>query len=351
MFLTLEDPNAKIKGSRDPLGAQPIWALFARHVVTNLTTVSNSVRGFTILLLARYLCARLIEENVVTRDDALNVFLRTEQIGSYARHVGHGVEGDIRGIERVKKFLEEGRGKVTIAADHSGFILGDQKVYGLWGLYSVSARVSGLIPEGPVGVEPAVGEFIERNYLPRLQPAMSQIMRLLSKGGRLDTKRKDPTFLAFADILTKGFTSQEVDFYGRYLRDGLEVDTPHKGRQANLRKLLESHADLEQTVGRAELIELVKRARPMDSALADRLERIVNLEAVLAPADALFQHALTQTGQQPSNVAKRVKAQWGALVPNIDPAAFERLIAEVSEASSEGNSCRYPSLCRGHGIW
>lgn len=75
MFLTLEDLNAKIKGSRAPLGAQPIWALFARHVVTNLTTVSNSVRGFTILLLARYLCARLIEENVVARDDALNVFL------------------------------------------------------------------------------------------------------------------------------------------------------------------------------------------------------------------------------------------------------------------------------------
>ena len=34
MFLTLEDPNAKIKGSRDPLGAQPIWAAFGRHVVT-----------------------------------------------------------------------------------------------------------------------------------------------------------------------------------------------------------------------------------------------------------------------------------------------------------------------------
>ena len=83
-------------------------------------------------LAVRYLCARLIEENAVTRDDALNVFLKVEQIGSYARHVGHGVEGDIRGIERVKKFLEEGRGKVTIAADHRGFILGEQKVYGLW---------------------------------------------------------------------------------------------------------------------------------------------------------------------------------------------------------------------------
>jgi hypothetical protein len=48
-FLTLEDPNAKIKGSRDPLGVQPIWSAFGRHVVTNLTTQSTSVRGFTVL--------------------------------------------------------------------------------------------------------------------------------------------------------------------------------------------------------------------------------------------------------------------------------------------------------------
>ena len=48
-FLTLEDPNAKIKGSRDPLGAQPIWAAFGRHVVTNVTAQSTSVRGFTTL--------------------------------------------------------------------------------------------------------------------------------------------------------------------------------------------------------------------------------------------------------------------------------------------------------------
>ena len=46
MFLTLEDPNAKIKGSWDPLGAQPIWAAFGRHVVTNLTMQTNSARGF-----------------------------------------------------------------------------------------------------------------------------------------------------------------------------------------------------------------------------------------------------------------------------------------------------------------
>ena len=61
-FLTLEDPNARIKGSRDPLGVQPIWISFARHIVTNVTAAANSVRGFSILLLGRYFGERLVRE-------------------------------------------------------------------------------------------------------------------------------------------------------------------------------------------------------------------------------------------------------------------------------------------------
>ena len=71
--------NAKIKGSRDPLAAQPIWAAFGRHVVTNLTTQSTSVRGFTTLLLGRYFAAELVDKGMANREDALDVFLRMEQ--------------------------------------------------------------------------------------------------------------------------------------------------------------------------------------------------------------------------------------------------------------------------------
>ena len=45
MFLTLEDPRAQVKGSRDPLGVQPLWSGFGRHLVRNLTTVTTSVRS------------------------------------------------------------------------------------------------------------------------------------------------------------------------------------------------------------------------------------------------------------------------------------------------------------------
>lgn len=142
MFFTREDPNAKIKGSRDPLGAQPLWTAFGRHVVTNLTTQTDSIRGFTILLLGRFLAKQAIEEGRIGREQALDAFLRVEQVGAYVRHAAHGVRREIRGIERVQSRLQEYRGRVPIAADPGGYVLGDQRVNGLWGLFSVSARVS-----------------------------------------------------------------------------------------------------------------------------------------------------------------------------------------------------------------
>ena len=54
-FLTEADSRAAIRGSRDPLAIIPIWSQFGRHVVGNLTTVTNSVRGFTTLLIGIYL--------------------------------------------------------------------------------------------------------------------------------------------------------------------------------------------------------------------------------------------------------------------------------------------------------
>jgi len=61
-FLTQLDSRASIKGSRDPLGVQAIWSRFGRHVAGNLTTVSNSLADFTVLLLGHYLAERVAED-------------------------------------------------------------------------------------------------------------------------------------------------------------------------------------------------------------------------------------------------------------------------------------------------
>jgi len=355
-FLTLEDPNAKIKGSRDPLGTMTLWLAFSRHVITNITTVTTSVRAFTILLLGRYFAERLIDDGSVEPEKATEVVLRLEQAAAYARHVGHGVVDDIRGIERVKRFLSDGKGKVAIQADRRGMILSDQRTYGIWGLYTLSSRRSGLIPDGMWGVTPIARHFLERNYIAQLNGAERSLMRILTRGGTLDTRPKDPVFSALVKILPSAFSPDEAAFYGRYIRDGYPADDSQapdgedgsapagewmesgaesKGvRQARLRHLLEGHTDLKQRTTRAEVIGLVDAARPIDEGLANALDRIVHLEALLAPAEAVFDFLLTRTGQTPREVAGTLRERWGRAVPNLDPDAFKDLLGEISKTSS-----------------
>ena len=333
-FLTLEDPNAKIKGSRDPLGAQPIWAAFGRHVVTNLTTQSTSVRGFTTLLLGRYFAAELVDKGMANREDGLDVFLRMEQLSAYVRHVAHRVEGEIRGIERVRKTVDETRGRVPIHADRRGWILSDQRVYGLWGLYSVSARTSGLIPPGDLDVTAETRAFLKRNYIDRLDGATQPLSRILARGGTLDTRRQEQVFSGLADILTPAFNKDEINFYGRLLRDGCDVTGGSPERQGRFRTLLEKETALDALVGRPELLSLVKAAGRVDEELAGRLGRIAHLEALLAPTDALFQHILARHGQPVEGVAADISKHWGPRVPNLDRTAFAQLMEEIRSRSN-----------------
>jgi len=335
-FLTLEDPNAKISGSRDPLSVQPIWTAFGRHVVTNLTTQSTSVRGFTILLLGRYFAGDLVDRGMAASEDALDIFLRMEQIGAYVRYVGHAVEGEIRGIERVKRVVREqhGNGNVRIGTDGRSMILSDQKVYGLWGLYSVPARTSGLLPDGARDVTLAAREFIERNYINRLNGSAVKLRELLARGGKFRIDGNDAIFSALLPILDPKFSPSELEFNGSYLRDGQEVDGAKPGRQERLRRLLESEPKLNEPTGRAEIVHLSERAGRSDQGLANSLERIAHLEAFLAPAAALFQHVLTRDGQRLSDVASEVRQVWGARVPNLERSAFAEMHSEIRSTSS-----------------
>ncbi len=332
-FLTLEDPNAKIKGSRDPLGVQPIWAQFGRRVVTNVTTQSSSVRGFTVLILARYFTERLVDEGRLPREDALAAFLRVEQMGAYARHLGHGVTRDIRGIERVTTFAAEGKGRVHITSGQRGRILTDQKIYGLWGLYSVAARTSGLIADGPVGLTPEARDFVDSEYGAHLERGLRPLLDLVASDGVLKTRANDPAFRSLAAVLPEGFSGREVAFYGRFLRDGLEVKTAHRERQKDFAGLLADQDTLGSTLGREEAVELMEAARGMNDGLSSAVERILHLEALLAPAAALLDFVLTQGGQRPADVAAKLDDRWGEAVPNLDPDAFTKILPEIRDAS------------------
>jgi len=318
MFLTLEDPNARIHGSRDPLGVQPIWASFGRKLVTNLTTVTTSIRGFTVLLIGRLCAEKMIAKGTAGEQDALSIFLRAEQIGSYARHIAHDVDSDIRGIERVKQFVSENRTSVPIQDDASGMILSDQRVYGLWGLYSVAARISGMIADGPVGLTDFAREFTDSHYWPVLQSAESKLYKLLKEGGILRTKKNDIVFKSVSDILPQQLTSDEAWFYSQTLRDAHHVtNNPVAKRQSLFAELLKNYSDLNTDTGRVEILKLAKAADSENKPIALRLEKIARLEALFAPAEAIFDYLQTRGEQKPADIASKLRDHWGKQVPHL----------------------------------
>jgi len=309
-----------------------VWASFGRRVVLNLTTVTNSVRGFTTLLLGRFLTEKMIEKHVARDRDALSIFLRMEQISAYVRRVGHGVEGEIRGIERVKAHLEENSAEVPIQDDSSGMILSDQKTYGLWGLYSVSARISGISSDGPVGLTPFAKEFCEKYYWPRLGRIEKPLFKILSRGGWLKLRKSDPVFKVMVEIFPALFSRQEREFYGEALRDAGQVSDGHfPGRQDLFARLLARHTDIEDGINREEVKKLARAARREDEGLAHRLEKILRLEALLAPAEAIFDYLQARNGQRPSDLAATLHDHWGGRVPNLDRAGFHDILPEITD--------------------
>src|SRR5436309_12166449 len=98
-FLTDLDSRAALKGSRDPLGIQSIWTRFGRHVVGNLSTVSNSVRDFTITILGYHFAEQVAE--TAGPGTELETFLKWEQLAAYARYQENHDER-FRGVERVR---------------------------------------------------------------------------------------------------------------------------------------------------------------------------------------------------------------------------------------------------------
>ena len=333
-FLTLEDPNAKIKGSRDPLGMQPVWVSFARHLISNLTTQTTSVRGFTIFILGRYFANLLVEDRAISREKVVDVFLRMEQLGAYARYVKHNVQDDIRGIERVKAFAHDNKGKVYIEPNKQGMILSDQKMYGLWGLYSVASRVSGLIPDGPLGIADETSKFIERNYLPSLSDVMIPLRRILIGGGSINVKN-NRLIDVMSKILPQHFTKEEFLFYTDHVSNGSHVKSDAGDRQARFCRLLEDYAELESGVGREEVVLLKAKVGKRDEDIARYLDRIICLESILAPADVIFSFVLTQNEQTPKEVSSKLVNAWGMSFPNLNTDNFNTLIPEIEKTSSK----------------
>jgi hypothetical protein len=207
-FLIDIDPQAAVKGSRDPLGLQTIWARLGRHVVGNLTTVSTSVRDFTTLVPGDYFAERVANE--AGGDGDLSAFLRWEQLAAYAR--GEINKSTTTGTSAVLKGSRETFRTATafvLGTDSTAQILSNQKTYGLWGLYTVPALSSGLVEGDPRRLTAAGRHLVESLYLPVFAERGARnadlvVSRLTKPNTDLDWQKSDrPLLKTIAAVLNK----------------------------------------------------------------------------------------------------------------------------------------------------
>jgi hypothetical protein len=335
-FLTELDSRAAVKGSRDPLGIQSIWTRFGRHVVGNLTTVTTSVLDFTTLLLGYWFAERVADKEGPGGE--LGTFLKWEQLAAYARAK---VNGDFafRGVERVRRNLSEG-GLITLSDNPTYQILSNQKIYGLWGLYTVAARTSDLLSGDLPRLTSPAQAFMERYYVPVLAEFggrdARRIREVLSLSpARLNLDGADAAMLgAVAKALRPALSDEDRAFYTFYLLYGGPRDATG-GRQRQLAELLrDTLKDQAFAWSPTAVSQLAKVAvgngRSWDD-LAHYLRRIHTSEPILAPASAVFTHLLGLDGKTSDFVSRRLRDAWGDGLRTVNAVAFAELTSEIGD--------------------
>lgn len=339
-FLTAVDPRGAVRGSRDPLGLQGIWTHFGRHVVGNLTTVSTSVRDFTISLLGFHLVERVIESGSDESD--LPIFIRWEQLAAYARASVNG-EKEFRGTTRARRNLDSSSA-VMLSADRAHQLLANQKTYGIWGLYTVAARASGLVSGEPTRPTLASREHGEEVWWPALAragfPEGKLLVDILKRTKyKLEVDGKDRRALtAVGSLIGSKLRPREREFYRSHLLYGGPKDTT-RGLQRQLVQLIESRKlAAAEPLSPSLLGALAKDARTRfgrESELAGHLERIRSVESVLAPSARLFAWLLVQQGATRDELTRTLMSQWGSRVSSVHVSGVrevESIMAQATDA-------------------
>lgn len=332
-FLTDLDSRAEVRGSVDPLGATPIWTRMGRRVVGNLTTVSSSVRDFKTLVLGFGLLEDVRRKNGPEVDtDELAVFLRWEQLAAYTR--GHlNNDFDFRGIRRVKRTLSDGP-TVPISAQSDCQILGNQKTYGLWGLFTVPARASDLLDKEKNVLTVSAEDFVSRTWRRELAPVWSGLIELVRRDTRRFNLDRPSVDLKRLRAVWRKMLPGEATFWMTHIIEGGPHDET-AGRQAVLARVLRARQPaLPDLVLSPSVVRgLAAKARREDEVLSEYLLDIGACESVLAPAAALYGYLQSCDGRPMSTVLAGVRKAWPARLKAVDVERFAQLAPELTKAS------------------
>ena len=306
-FLTEIDHREKVKGSRDPLSLVPVWSRFGRRVIGNLTTVSNSVRGFTTLLLGYYFAEQVHDRHGPEAGSTLDLFLKFEQLAAYCRHHVNG-DKDFRGVERVSTKLESSS-TVRLGAGQDLQILSNQKVYGLWGLFSVPARNSGLLEQDSLVLTPVARAHVESILRGMREPlAIAELISVASPPVYLDGRHQD-LCAALGKLLRPKLSKSEAEFYRTHLLHGGDRD-PTTEKQRRLAGLL-GEAELDGDFDMDCLYSMARQAQERGwDDLAKELKTIAALEPLLVAASQAFSLLCSRDGAAVGTVADELARSW-----------------------------------------
>lgn len=337
-FLTDLDPNAKVKGARDPLGTQSVWSGFGRLVVGNLTTQTTSLNDFRILLIGAWLTDQAAGSGV----PRASAFVAWEQLASYAR-VSARNEGGFRGVTKTQLNLARHtkRGDTLgISSERQHQTLTNQAAYGIWGLYTAAASRSGMISFDASRLTTSrAAAVVEECYVPLLAGAWHhnarELVRWVSTGADLrpSSKSHGEKLEAIARCICDPLNETERTYLrGAVVEGGQptgdEVPSPEsllvRRRQARLARHLRSQVT-DDRVRRHDVEHIA--ASTDDEDLAQQLEAILASESLLAPAMRIFSHVTDHHGSTVKAVTKELEEQFGNLRTLLPADQLARLTA------------------------
>ncbi len=265
-FLTEQDPNFRIKGSRDPLGFQPIWQTLGREVVKHLSTVSNNIKDFQVLSYAWFFYGDKDPK------DFLNFFYKFEQACGFAR--GKFIPDEaFNGIDFVRKNLT--KENLSFSPRNEDTLLSNQKSYGIYGKYNrpfTEMKIKDLENFREV-IENSLKEKVDFDDL------QLKVNRLLSEPVSTMTFSEIEIFAKMIETLT----DREKQFFKDAI---LKLDGKHV--QTELFNLIKNNPELVEAQFKLfEFIEAVIAIGVTDQ-LKKHLIEIKQSERVLLPFTYLF---------------------------------------------------------------
>ena len=270
-FITAQDPNYTVKGSRDPLGFQVIWQGAGRELIPYLSTVSANIKDFQILCIA----FALKKELDIQDADFELFFIRFEQLMAYTRFRQNPDEG-FNGIDKVRKIMATSPATVKISNTITDQILSNQRAYGIWGKY--------IRPFTDMGIT-KTPEF-EKIFIEKIKANsgfMHQVALLKKKtegAAQVYINKLD----AYFDLLNRPTGEERELFISHILEDNCDKE---------LLRLL----SVKKNPGNGEFYDILTGLSDASTNTKFKavLAHILNTEKVLSPLNHIFRYLQTRS--------------------------------------------------------